>query len=84
MGLETLAMAAIIGGSLASVGTSVASAVRKPPKAALADEAAAKREAARKQAEQERARRGRSSTLMTPGGGLGESPTLGRPSLLGA
>jgi hypothetical protein len=39
---------------------------------------------AQKQAALAGKRRGRSSTLTTPGGGLSETPTLGRASLLGA
>jgi len=83
MGLEAIAAAAIFG-TLASTGMAVAQGVRGAKEPKVPDPAFARAEAARKEAEKAAARRGRASTLATPPGGLSESPTLGRPSLLGA
>jgi len=87
MGAAELAVMSIMA-TLASTGASMAQSAKHKSDARDAKAAAeAKAEAQRSMLEKsarERHLRGRSSTLTTPGGGLSESPTLGRPSLLGA
>lgn len=84
MGTTALA-AAMIFSSLAGTSTGLAQAFlpRKGPTRGIDPTSAeARRRLALQQAAEQRRTRGRASTL-TQAGGLGEQPTLGRPSLLG-
>ena len=82
-GIDLLTAAALMG-TLFSTGLSAANAMVDTSKEPVVPKRSAAATEAQKQAALAGKRRGRSSTLTTSGGGLSETPTLGRPSLLGA